>query len=97
MKELTINEGITEYGVTTLDGSKAIVSSRDVANKFNKKHYIVLRDIDKLIERAEDKNFTAYNFVLSEYKDESGKKNREYLLAKDGVVLLAMGYFTWLK
>ena len=92
MKELTINDGVTELGVTTIDGEKAVVSSRDVADVFGKRHDNVLAKVDQIIERAEDGNFTALNFKGSKYKGESGRKNREYLLAKDGVVLLAMGY-----
>ena len=91
MKELTIDDGITELGVTTYDGEKAIVSSRKIADVFSKRHFIVLRDIDNLINKASD-NFTDNNFVCSKYKDKSGKSNREYLLTKDGCVMLVMGY-----
>ena len=92
MNKLTIKEGITELGVTTLDGNKATVSSRMVAEVFGKRHADVLAKVDQMIERAEDTKFTERNFGLSEYKDRSGKRNREYLLTKDGVILLAMGY-----
>ena len=92
MGELSIKEGITELGVTTYDGQKAQVSSRRVAEVFEKHHHHVLRDIDNLVKNAEDEQFTATNFGLSEYKGKSGRIHREYLLSKDGVVLLAMGY-----
>ena len=92
MRELSIKDGITELGVTTVDGEKATVSSRIVADVFGKRHDNVLAKIDKIIENAEDRKFTELNFKGSKYKDKSGKSNREYLLAKDGVVLLAMGY-----
>lgn len=90
---LTIKEGRTEYGVTTIDGEKAIVSSRDVADVFGKRHADVLRSIDKLIEKVSD-NFAERNFARSEYKGKSGRMNREYLLTKDGTTMLVMGYNT---
>jgi len=34
MSELTINDGVTELGVTTFDGEKAQVSSRKIADVF---------------------------------------------------------------
>ena len=89
--KLSIKDGMTELGVTTYDGEKAIVSSRKVADVFTKRHRNVLRDIDNLIDKASDK-FTKLNFERSEYKDASGKSNREYLLTKDGCVMLVMSY-----
>lgn len=104
MNNLTIIDGVTEYGVTTFDGSKAVVSSRRVAEVFNKRHDNVLRDIENIIEKAKDDftspnfgvsdygKFTALNFEVSEYKDGSGKKNKEFLLTKDGFMLVVMGF-----
>ena len=91
MKELTIKDGVTEFGVTTLDGEQAIVSSRDVADVFEKRHSDVLRAIDNTLEDLED-IFAERNFALSDYKDGSGKKNREYLLTRDGFTLITMGF-----
>ncbi|MGV9141873.1 MAG: Rha family transcriptional regulator [Promethearchaeota archaeon] len=85
---LTIKEGRTEYGVTTIDGEKAIVSSRDVADVFDKDHSKVLRDIRNL--KCSDK-FRESNFGLSKYKA-GNRKYKEYLLTKDGLVFLVMGY-----
>ena len=91
MNELSIKDGITELGVTTEDGKKAVVSSRDVADTFGKRHSDVLRAIDNTLDDLED-SFAERNFALSDYKGRSGKKNREYLLTRDGFTLIAMGF-----
>ena len=36
--------------------------------------------------------FAQKNFFLSEYTDGSGKKNKQYILTRDGFTLLAMGF-----
>ena len=35
--------------------------------------------------------FTTLNFQESKYKDSTGKKNREYLMTKDGFIFLSQG------
>lgn len=64
-------------------------TSRAVAEVFDKRHADVLRDISNLKCSHE---FTQRNFALSEYRDESGKCNKEYLITRDGFVMLVMGY-----
>jgi len=66
-----------------------VTSSRMVAEKFEKRHSDVLRSIANLECSPE---FTQRNFALSSYRDESGKENKEYLITKDGFVMLAMGF-----
>ena len=66
-----------------------VVSSRDIAETFEKRHADVLRDIENL---SCSERFTERNFSLSSYKDSSGKSNKEYLLTRDGFTILAMGY-----
>lgn len=78
---VTITERNKEEVLTT--------TSRQVAEVFEKRHSDVLRDIECL---SCSKEFTERNFALSAYKDESGKSNKEYVLTKDGFVMLAMGY-----
>lgn len=36
--------------------------------------------------------FADRNFILSEYTDTSGKRNKQYILTRDGFTLLAMGF-----
>jgi phage regulator Rha-like protein len=54
-----------------------------------KRHDNVLRDIDALIAQAPG---TALKIERSEYADASGKKNRCFVMDRDGFMLLAMGF-----
>jgi len=82
------------YGVTERKGIP-VVSSRKVAEVFEKQHGHVIRDIEKvLIEllRGGLSNFGESNFIKSSYKNSQNKRQPEYLLTKDGFTLLVMGY-----
>ena len=68
-----------------------VASSRNIAEVFDKNHKDVLRDIRSLLERC-SKEFNGRNFALVDYTDPKGEKRPEYLLTKDGVVMLIMGY-----
>jgi Rha family phage regulatory protein len=68
---------------------KPCADSREVAERFGKRHDNVLRDIDELIYQAPQ---TALNFEGSEYTDASGKKNRCFTMDRDGFSLIAMGF-----
>lgn len=68
-----------------------VTTSRNVAEVFGKNHKDVLRDLRNLLDRC-SKEFTERNFAPSEYTDPTGRKLAEYLLTKDGVVMLIMGY-----
>lgn len=81
-------------GVTAIDGIP-MVSSRDVAAIFEKRHDNVLRDVDGLLNFEETgtcADFNYMNFKSSFYKDSQGKKQREVLMTRDGFALLAMGF-----
>jgi len=67
--------------------NKVTTTSLQVAKHFNKDHSKVLRQIRSIVD--ED---TQANFGLSEYIDESGKRNNCYIIDRDGFVLLAMGF-----
>ena len=64
-------------------------TSRLIAEIFEKRHSDVIRAIENL-ECSQD--FTERNFAVSDYKDDSGKSNKEYIITKDGFVMLAMGF-----
>lgn len=68
-----------------------VVSSREVAENFDKRHDHTLRNIENIISNDSTQNWGQY-FVPSEYKDSSGKINKEYLLTRDGFSLLVMGF-----
>lgn len=82
-----------QFGVSELKG-RIVVSSRNVAKVFEKEHKSILRSIANITETPNglSKNFTERNFVPSEYRDSTGRKLPEYLLTRDGFVMLVMGF-----
>ena len=68
---------------------QVVVSSRQVADHFEKRHTHVLTVIKEILNSAEN---SAQWFFKVEYKDASGKSNPEYLMNRDGFSLLVMGF-----
>ena len=66
-----------------------VVSSLQVADKFGKRHYDVLRSIQNL-EMSEE--FSARNFAAAEYADAQGKPRPMYWMTRDGFWGLAMTF-----
>ena len=64
-----------------------MTSSRRIAEVFGKEHKHVIRNIEENL-----KYFTKPNFGLSEYTDNSGKKNKMYLLDRDFTSFIIMGF-----
>ena len=73
------------------NGSNEIVvtSSKTVAELFEKRHDHVMRDIELL--RKDVPNFGEM-FFNHEEKDFYGRKQRVYLMNRDGLSLVAMGF-----
>lgn len=71
-----------------IENGRPMVSSLTVASEFGKRHTHVLRTLDSLIS---DGTITEPEFGLSEYVDESGKRNKCYDLDEDGF-LIAMPF-----
>jgi Rha family phage regulatory protein len=69
-----------------------MVSSREVAAKFEKEHKHVLRDVRDRVLPFISEHFSRSNFELATYEDEQGKPRQEYLMTKDGFMILAMGF-----
>lgn len=68
-----------------------IVSSRDVADNFEKRHDNVLKDIDEIIKGSPQN--LGHLFMESSYRhDQNNQIYREYLLTRDGFTLLSMGF-----
>ena len=82
-----MNELISLYGLTERKG-EPVVSSRKVADIFNKDHDNVLRDIRNLDCSID---FSSLNFEERNYKVR-GRKYPEFLMTKDGFTFLVMGY-----
>jgi len=72
-----------------VNNGEARVSSRDVAKVFVKRHDNIIRIIREM-KTSDDFNYL--NFEAVEYKDRKGEKRPEYLMTKDGFVILVMGF-----
>lgn len=72
-----------------LQKEEAVTTSLIVAEKFHKRHDIVLRDIRNLDCSNE---FRLRNFVESSYKNEQNKEQPMFYLTKDAFMFLVMGY-----
>lgn len=69
-------------------------TSQKVAEVFGKKHHNVLRDIERIISQTPE-NFGKLNYELSANQQETTfgiKDSKFYLLTRDGLTLLVMGY-----
>lgn len=84
-----------EYGLYE-KGGQAFCDSLQVAEAFERRHTHVITTIEKLTEPTSglSEKFSRLNFELSNYKDASGKKNKRYLLTKDGFVMVTMEFKT---
>lgn len=69
------------------------VSSRQVAEDFEKEHFNVVRDIENLIGGIINFEDTLKLFIETKYQHEQNKQwYKEYLLTRDGFSLLVMGF-----
>lgn len=62
-----------------------VVSSRVIANQLGKQHKHVLESIDNIIQNS-TADISAL-FLVGQYVASNGKRNKEYLLTKDGFTL----------
>lgn len=83
-----MNNLVASIDVKEYEG-QPVVSSREVANNFEKKHKHVLESIENI--KAENSAVTKM-FIESSYKAGTGKNYKEYLLTRDGFSLLVMGF-----
>lgn len=93
MQKINVKKGRIDMLLVEIKGNRneeqVVTSSRTIADYFEKRHSDVLRAIEMMGCSPE---FTQRNYALSSYKDESGKSNKEYIITKDGFVMLAMGF-----
>lgn len=75
----------------SIQNGQPVVTSRQITDDFGKEHSKVIRSIETIIESNSSQNWLQY-FIPSEYKDNSGKSNKEYLLTRNGFSLLVMGF-----
>jgi Rha family phage regulatory protein len=81
--------------IVTIDQNHAMTTSLVIAEKFEKQHKNVLRDIENIIKKCPDKEFVRLNFEPSKYQVTAGKNSiREenmYNLTRQGFTMVAMG------
>lgn len=70
---------------------QVVVSSREVAEHFGKRHTHVLDSIKAFENEFSTAEFSAL-FKIGSYKASNGKTNIEYLMNRDGFSLLTMGF-----
>lgn len=98
-REITINNLIN----ITNNSGILTTGSKEVALNFGKQHKNVLQNIDNIMvqmnsaENSAQLNINsaqnlAQYFISDEYRDSSGKLNRQYQLTRDGFTLLVMGF-----
>lgn len=75
--------------ILSMQNGEPVVSSRQIAENFDKNHRDVLRAVDNLKEDV--RNF-AQMFFESTEPDSYGREQRAYLMNRDGFTLLAMGF-----
>ncbi|CAK8737401.1 hypothetical protein SODG_001124 [Sodalis praecaptivus] len=85
---MTLHSSLAAPKVTIRNG-KAVTTSLDVANYFQKRHDDVLKKLCTLDCSAD---FSARNFAGAEYTDEQGKQRPMFEMTKDGFVFLVMGF-----
>lgn len=77
-----------ELGLIIQD-SKVVVSSRKVAEVYEKRHDSVLRDVRNVIDAVPE---AFHNFVESSYTNEQNRKMPEYLMDRQGFSMLVTGF-----
>jgi Rha family phage regulatory protein len=86
----------TPIAIVITNANHAFTTSLVVAEKFEKNHFHVLRDIENIIKNCPDKRFRESNFGCT-MRDIPGPKNsvrqeKMYNLTRDGFTMLAMGF-----
>lgn len=92
MSELTLQKQTQiEVQIQVHNGVPA-TTSRNIAVVFEKRHDVVLRDIRNILASNEDTEFNLHNFVEISYTDDKGRVYPEFLLTRDGAMMLIMSY-----
>lgn len=78
--------------LTTINNGQVIVSSRQIAESFEKEHKHILRDVENIKSAGGVQNW-ANLFIENQYQHEQNKQwYKEYLLTRDGFSILVMGF-----
>lgn len=85
------NSGTTEQFELIVKDGRPMVSSLQIAERFGKEHFNVMRDI-KRVQEDDDAEFNAFNFEAVNYTDEKGESRPMYHLTRDAFMLVVMSY-----
>ena len=78
--------------ILSMQNGEPVVSSRQIAESFEKRHDHVMRDIEDIM-RGLPKNGDTPMFYKTEYvHEQNGQSYPMYLMKRDGFTLLAMGF-----
>jgi Rha family phage regulatory protein len=80
---------VTNNNLVTIYNNKPITTSLKVAEVFGKRHDHVIRDIDSL--ECSDQ-FRSTQFWGDVYLHTYGRKQKQYIITRDGFVILVMGF-----
>ena len=69
-----------------------VTTSNRVAKELGVEHKDLLEKIDGYVKKFNSAELSAQFYIHSNYKDRSGKSNRNYLITKKGVAQLVGGY-----
>ncbi|MGG3625496.1 Rha family transcriptional regulator [Bacillus gobiensis] len=72
-----------------IENNQALTDSLTVAEAFGKRHADIIRAINNL---SCTKEFNERNFASVDYLDSKGEQRKKYLIKKDGLVFLVMGF-----
>lgn len=78
-----------DLGLIVKNGN-IVVSSRDVAFNYGKRHADVMRDIRNISEMVPETN--ERNFALVDYSDAKGEERPMYLMDRQGFAMLVTGF-----
>lgn len=74
--------------LTQINNGQVVVSSRQIAEDFEKEHRNITRDIESYRDALKNEQM----FFKDSYVDSYGRKQKMYLLNRDGFSLLVMGF-----
>lgn len=84
----------TDFGLYERNGV-VYCDSLQIAEELNKRHDHVMRDIENILLDISESNapkFGEINFIQETYKDVRNRKQKKYMLTKDGFVFLVTSY-----
>lgn len=91
-----VSDIIDKFDLLDIVQDRPVTSSLLVADKFEKRHDNVLRDIQQILTasklRASSKDEASKHFFKSKYADSKGEKRSMYYMDRDGFCFLVMGF-----